>query len=60
MDTNYKVKGEINMTLAIIAGLFFIGFIFFKVVITTLTIAVPFIFKAALVMAILITLALAL
>ena len=48
------------ITLAIIAGLFFIGFIFFKAVTTTLTIAVPFIFKAALVMAILITLALAL
>ena len=47
-------------TWVIIAGLFFIGFIFFKVVITTLAIAVPFIFKAALVMAILITLALAL
>lgn len=48
------------ITWAIIAGLFFTGFIFFKVVITTLTIAVPFIFKAALAMAILITLALAL
>ena len=60
MSANYKVEGEINMTVAIIAGLFFIGFIFFKVVTTTLTIAVPFIFKTALVMAILITLALAL
>lgn len=48
------------ITWAIIAGLFFIGIIFFKVVITTLTIAVPFIFKAALVIAILITFALAL
>lgn len=48
------------ITWPIIAGLFFIGFIFFKVVITTLTIAVPFIFKAALVMTILIILALAL
>lgn len=41
-------------------GFFFIGFIFSKVVITTLTSAVPFIFKAALAMAILITFALAL
>ena len=48
------------ITWTIIAGLFFIGFIFFKVVITTLTIAVPFIFKATLAMAILITFALAL
>lgn len=48
------------ITWAIIAGLFFIGFILFKVVITTLTIAVPFIFKAALAMTILITLALSL
>ena len=48
------------ITWAIIAGLFFVGFIFFKVVIATLAIAVPFIFKAALAMALLITLALAL
>lgn len=48
------------ITWAIMAGLFFIGFIFFKVVITTLTMAVPFIFKAALAMALLITFALSL
>lgn len=48
------------ITWAIMAGLFFIGFIFFKVVITTLTMAVPFILKAALAMALLITFALAL